>query len=93
MADNTQQAFQGKTNPATSGVEKVIAEQTARFEAAVANLGKLQIRGVAQAQAYLENATKVAQEQIALAEQLGGEWRKVVLTARRSAAELFAPKA
>ena len=96
MADTTQ-TTQGKTNNPvtnlTNGAEKLIAEQTARFEAAVADLGKLQTKGIAQAQAYFENATRVAQEQIAFAEQLGGEWRKIVLAATRSAGELFTPKA
>ena len=80
-------------NNVTNGVEKAIAEQTARFETAVAELGKLQTKGIAQAQAFYENATRVAQEQIAFAEQLGGEWRKIVLAATRSTAEIFAPKA
>ena len=97
MAD-TNQARQGtnSSNPVNNlgnGVEKVIADQTARFEATVAEFGKLQTKGIAQAQAYFENATRVAQEQIAFAEQLGGEWRKIVLAATRSASELFAPKA
>src|SRR6267378_4427433 len=74
MADQTQ-----KTLPA---VEKLIAEQTARFEAAVAQINE-----------FVEGATRVAQEQIAFAEQLGGEWRKLVLSATRNAADLFAPKA
>jgi hypothetical protein len=77
---------------AINGIEKVIAEQTARFETVVADLGKLQTKGLAQAQTFFENATRVTQEQIAFAEQLGGEWRKVVLAATRSAGELFAPK-
>ena len=89
MADTTQ-TTQSKTN---NPVEKLIADQTARFEAAVAELGKLQTKGIAQAQAYFENATRVAQEQIAFTEQLGGEWRKIVLAATHSAAELLAPKA
>lgn len=93
MADTTQQVSQGKNSNPGNGVEKVIADQTARFEAAVANLGKIQSQGIAQAQAYFENASRVAQEQIAFAEQLGGEWRKIVLAATRSAADLFAPKA
>lgn len=96
MSDTTQARQTPTSNPlnnVTSGVEKVIADQTARFEAAVAELGKLQTKGIAQAQTYLENATRVTQEQIAFAEQLGGEWRKMVLAATRSAGELFAPKA
>ena len=97
MADTTQASKSIPTsnplNNVTNGVEKVIADQTARFESAVAELGKLQTKGIAQAQTYFENATRVTQEQIAFAEQLGGEWRKIVLAATKSASELFAPKA
>ena len=95
MADTTQNktTTSNPVNNVVTGVEKAVAEQTARFEAAIVELGKLQTKGVAQAQAFLENATRVTQEQIAFAEQLGGEWRKVALAATRSAAELFAPKA
>jgi len=85
MADQTQ-----KTLPA---VEKLISEQTARFEAAVAEMNKLQSKSVAQINEFVEGATRVAHEQIAFAEQLGGEWRKLVLAATRNAADLFAPKA
>jgi hypothetical protein len=53
----------------------------------------LQSKGVAQANQFIEGYTRVAQEQIAFAEQLGGEWRKLVLAATRNAADLFAPKA
>ena len=97
MADTNQASKSIPTsnplNNVTNGVEKVIADQTARFETAVAELGKLQTKGIAQAQTYFENATRVTQEQIAFAEQLGGEWRKIVLAATKSASELFAPKA
>jgi hypothetical protein len=85
MSDQTQ-----KISPA---VEKLIADQTARFEAAVAELGKLQSKGVAQMNEFVEGASRVAHEQLAFAEQLGGEWRKLVLAATRSAADLLAPKA
>jgi hypothetical protein len=84
MSDETQ-----KVPPA---VEKLIAEQTARFEAAVAELGKLQSKGVAQLNAVIEGAARVTQEQIAFAEQLGGEWRKLVLAATRGATDLITHK-
>ena len=88
MADQAQ-----KTIPAIPAVEKLVAEQTARFEAAVEEMGKLQSKGVAQVNQFIEGYTRVAQEQIAFAEQLGAEWRKLVLAATRGAAEYFAPKA
>ncbi len=85
MADVTQ-----KTLPA---VEKLITEQAARFEAAVAEINKLQSKGIEQVNQFVEVGTRVAKEQLAFAEQMGGEWRKLVLAATRNAAELFAPKA
>ena len=36
---------------------------------------------------------RVAREQIAFAEQLGSEWRKLVLASAKTAGEMFAPKA
>jgi len=86
MAEQTTE----KTLPA---VEKLIAEQTARFETAVAELTKLQSKSVEQVNQFVEGATRVAHEQIAFAQQIGGEWRKLVLAATRNAADLFAPKA
>ena len=74
-------------------VEKLIAEQTARFEAAVAELARLQSKSAAQINEFVEGANRVAHEQIAFAEQVGSEWRKLVLAATRSATELLTPKA
>jgi len=91
MAENTTQTQ--NPFPNIPGVEKLIADQTARFEAAVAELGKLQSKTTAQVNLFVEGATRLAHEQIAFAEQLGGEYRKLVLAATRSAAEYFAPKA
>ena len=85
--------FQAQAQKVTSAVEKVISEFGARVETAVGELNKLQAKGVEQAQTVIETATRVTQEQIAFAEQVGGEWRKLVLAATRSATELFTPKA
>ncbi|HEY2030458.1 MAG TPA: hypothetical protein VGH20_14750 [Myxococcales bacterium] len=90
MSENQTQATYEKI---TSGVEKLVAEQTARYEAAVAEFSKLQSKGVEQAHAWVNTATRAVQEQIAFAEQLGGEWRKAVLAATKSATEAFSAKA
>lgn len=82
-----------KVEQVAGAVEKVIADQAARYEIAVTELGKLQSKGLAQANAVFESITRAGQEQIAFAEQLGGEWRKLVLAATRSAAGIFATKA
>ena len=76
-----------------TAVEKVVSEQASRFETAMSELNKLQSKGLEQANAFIESSTRLVREQIAFAEQIGGEWRKLVLAATRNATELFAPKA
>lgn len=76
-----------------NAVEKVVAEQASRLGTAVSEYSKLQSKGLEQASAFLESATRAVQQQVAFAEQIGGEWRKLVLAATHSAAELFASRA
>ena len=76
-----------------NAVEKAVSEQASRVETAISELSKLQSKGLEQASAFVESATRAAKEQIAFAEQMGGEWRKLVLAATRSASEIFTPKA
>lgn len=78
---------------AANSFEKVLTEQTARVETAVADLSKLQTKGIAQVNAFYEDAARIARDQMAFAEQLGGEWRKLVLASTKNATELFAHKA
>jgi hypothetical protein len=85
--------LKAQVEQAANSLEKAIAEQTSRLEMAVAELAKLQSKGLAQASAFIEDAARVAREQIAFAEQLGAEWRKVVLASAKSASEILAPKA
>jgi methyl-accepting chemotaxis protein len=80
-------------NKTQNAVEKVISEQASRFETAISEMNKLQSKGLEQVNALVENVSRAAKEQIAFAEQMGGEWRKLVLAATKNATELFAPKA
>ena len=82
-----------KTQQVTNAVEKAIYEQSTRFETAVSELNKLQSKGLEQVSAVVESVSRSAKEQIAFAEQIGGEWRKLMLAATKNATELFAPKA
>jgi hypothetical protein len=84
---------ESKTQQVTNAVEKVISDQASRLETAVSELNKLQSKGLEQVSALVESATRAAKEQIAFAEQIGGEWRKLVLAATKNATELFVPKA
>ena len=76
-----------------SAVEKAVSEQSSRIETALNELNKLQSKGLEQVSAVVESMTRVAREQIAFAEQMGGEWRKLILASAKNAAEHFAPKA
>ncbi|HEY4730466.1 MAG TPA: hypothetical protein VN177_00935 [Myxococcales bacterium] len=84
---------ESKTQQVTNAVEKVISDQASRLETAVSELNKLQSKSLEQVSALVESATRAAKEQIAFAEQIGGEWRKLVLAATKNATELFVPKA
>jgi hypothetical protein len=85
--------FKAQVEQAANSFEKAVAEQSARFESAVQEFTKLQSKGIAQASAIFEDYARLAREQIVFAEQLAGEWRKVVLASTRSASDIFAPKA
>jgi len=84
---------ESKTQQVTNAVEKVISDQASRLETAVSELNKLQSKSLEQVSALVESATRAAKEQIAFAEQIGGDWRKLVLAATKNATELFVPKA
>lgn len=85
--------FETKVQQMTSAAEKAFADAGAYFQTAATELNKLQAKGLENASAVLDSAARVTKEQIAFAEQLGGEWRKLVLAATKSAAELLKPKA
>jgi hypothetical protein len=87
------QQFTSKVEQVTSKVEKVIAAVGASLEAAVGELNNLQVKGLEQAKTVIESATRATHEQLAFAEQMGSEWRKLMLGATRSATEFFTPKA
>jgi hypothetical protein len=98
MSENTQaQQVVDTVKKALAGigskVETAVGEINKRAEAAVGEINKLQAKGIEQATNLLDTAARQTQEQIAFAEQLAGETRKLVLNATKSAAGFFAPKA
>jgi hypothetical protein len=84
--------FETQTQKFTSAVEKAIGDMTARVEGAVSELSKLQAKSVEQANLVIETTTRVTQDNLAFAEQIGGELKKLVLAATRGATELLTPK-
>lgn len=85
--------FENKTQQVTNAVEKAFADQATRVESAVSELNKLQTKGLEQVTVFVDNVNRAAKEQITFAEQMGGEWRKLVLAATKNATEVLTPKA
>ena len=77
----------------TDTVKKALSGLGSYLEGAAGELGKIQSKGLEQANALVDSATRATQEQIQFAEQMGSEWRKLMLAATRSATEFFTPKA
>jgi hypothetical protein len=90
--EHTMSEFETQAAKFTAQVEKAIADLNTRVETAVSEFTKLQAKSVEQANLMLETTTRVTQEQVAFAEQVGGELRKLVLAATRNATELLTPK-
>lgn len=76
-----------------STIEKKVAEQAARIETGIGELAKLQAKSLAQATAFFEDAARLTREQVAFVEQLGGEWKKLLMASTKNAAELFTHRA
>ena len=76
----------------TNSVEKAIGEQASRIEAAIGEVNKLQTKGLNQAGVFIENAIRIANGQLALAQQVTAELQKLVLAGSRRVADVFASK-
>jgi hypothetical protein len=85
--------LKAQVEQAANSFEKAVSEQTARFQAAVVEWTKLQSKGLAQANVIFEDFARMAREQVAFADQLGGEWRKILLASAKSTGEVLSPKA
>src|SRR5258708_38744885 len=84
---------ENKTQQVTNAVEKVIAEQASRFETAMNELNKAQSKGLEQVSALVESVSRTAKEQIAFAEQIGGDRRQPGLAATQNAPRPSPPTA
>lgn len=87
MSENTTNAT--KTQQVTEAFKNVLSGLGERAQAAVGELNKIQNKAMEQASTLADTAARATQEQIAFAEQMGTEWRKLMLAATRSATSLF----
>ncbi len=78
-----------KFEEVTETVKSALSDMSVRVKSTIHEVEKLQDRSIEQTRSLVETATRVTQEQIAFAEQIGTEWRKLVLAATRSATDLL----
>jgi len=71
---------------------KLVADQTNRFTAALAEAEKFEKQGIAQAVTAVDEAGRVAKEAINAGEQFNAQWRKVIGEAAQRTLELVTPK-
>jgi hypothetical protein len=81
-----------KVDQVISGAEKPTAQKANLYETAIAEVGKLQSKGIAQGALLVQHMARGAQEQIAAAQRRGGEWRNLVRAATRRATGILGPK-
>lgn len=71
---------------------KLVADQTNRFTAALAEAEKYERQGVAQAVSAVDEAGRVAKEAISAGEQISAQWRKAVNEYAQRTIELLSSK-
>jgi hypothetical protein len=84
-------AIENDTNfqKVTETLKSTLSGLGTHVQAAIEDLEKIQDKGLEQARNAADAAARATQEQLAFAEQIGAEWRKLMLAATRSATELF----
>ena len=71
---------------------KLVADQTSRFTAALAEAEKYEKQGVAQVVSAVDEAGRVAKEAINAGEQFSAQWRKAMSEAAQRTLDLVTPK-
>ncbi len=78
-----------KFDPVADTVKNALSDAGEQVRSTIHEVEKLREKGIEQTRSLVETAARMTQEQIAFAEQMGAEWRKLMLAATRSATELF----
>ncbi len=78
-----------QTQQWTTPWQRAIQEQLERWEAAVAELGKVETKGFEQVCANVDEAARLTKESTAYANLLAAQWRKLALDATRQTFEAF----
>jgi len=71
--------------------QKAVSTQVANLESFYEQFAKVQSNAIAQITALLDEATRVAKQSVAYADQISEQWRKLTVEAARRSAELINP--
>ena len=77
-----------QTQQIKDGFKKAIDDNAARVESAFSELAKLEEKGLEQACAQLDEASRLTKVSLAYASELAAQWRKLVIDATRRSAEM-----
>ena len=76
------------TQQIKDNVKKAFDDNAARIESVFSELGKLEEKGLEQACAQLDEATRLTKVSLAYASELAAQWRKLVIDATKRSAEM-----
>jgi len=77
------------TQQIKDGFKKAFDDNAARVESAFSEMAKLEEKGLEQACAQLDEATRLTKVSLAYASELAAQWRKLVMDATRRSAEMI----
>ena len=77
-----------QTQQIKDGFKKAIEDHAARVESIFGEMAKLEEKGLEQACAQLDEATRLTKVSLAYASELAAQWRKLMVDAARRTAEV-----
>jgi hypothetical protein len=79
-----------QTQQIKDGFKKAMDDHAARVESAFSEMAKLEEKGLEQACAQIDEATRLTKVSLAYASELGAQWRKLLTDAARRTADMVA---
>jgi hypothetical protein len=79
-----------QTQQIKDGFKKAMDDHAGRVESAFTEMAKLEEKGLEQACAQLDEATRLTKVSLAYASELGAQWRKLMVDAARRTADMVA---
>ena len=79
-----------QTQQIKDNFRKAVTDHAERVDSVFAEMGKLEEKGLEQACAQIDEATRLTKVSLAYASELGAQWRKLMVDAARRTADMVA---